>query len=38
MEEKAQIILNGKTYEFPVVAGAEKEKNIDISQLKKKNT
>jgi citrate synthase len=34
MSEKAQIILNGKTYEFPVVTGSEGEKAIDISKLR----
>ncbi|MBK8498484.1 MAG: citrate synthase [Flavobacteriales bacterium] len=34
MSEKAQIILNGKTYEFPVVVGSEGEKAIDISKLR----
>ena len=30
MEEKAQIILDGKTYDFPVVIGTENEKAIDF--------
>ncbi|MBX2971915.1 MAG: citrate synthase [Flavobacteriales bacterium] len=34
MSEKAQIILDGKTYEFPVFVGAEGEKAIDISKLR----
>lgn len=34
MSEKAQIILNGKTYECPVVEGSEGEKAIDISKLR----
>ena len=34
MSEKAQIILNGKTYEFPVFTGSEGEKAIDISKLR----
>jgi citrate synthase len=34
MSEKAQIILNGKTYEFPVIEGSEGEKAIDISKLR----
>ncbi len=38
MEEKAQIMLDGKTYEFPVVAGTEDEKAIDISQLRAKTS
>jgi len=35
MEEKAQIICDGKTYEFPVIIGSEGEKAIDISTLRK---
>jgi citrate synthase len=34
MSEKAQIILDGKTYELPVVVGTEGEKAIDISKLR----
>ena len=34
MEEKAQLILNGKTYEFPVITGTENEKAIDITKLR----
>ena len=34
MSEKAQIILDGKTYEFPVYVGSEGEKAIDISKLR----
>jgi len=34
MDEKAQIILNGQTYEFPVIQGTENEKAIDISKLR----
>ena len=34
MSEKAQIILNGKTYEFPVYTGSEGEKAIDIGKLR----
>jgi citrate synthase len=34
MSEKAQIILDGKTYEFPVFVGSEGEKAIDISKLR----
>ncbi len=34
MSEKAQIILDGKTYEFPVVTGSEGEKAIDIGKLR----
>lgn len=34
MEEQAQIILNGKTFTFPVIEGTEKEKAIDISKLR----
>ncbi len=34
MPEKAKIILDGKTYEFPIIVGAEGEKAIDISSLR----
>jgi citrate synthase len=37
MSEKAQIILNGKTYEFPIVEGSEGEKAIDISKLREES-
>ncbi len=36
MSEIAKIELDGKTYEFPVVEGTEKEKAIDISALRGK--
>ena len=34
MSNKAQIILDGKTYEFPIVEGSEGEKAIDIAKLR----
>jgi len=34
MEEKAQFILDGKTYEFPVLVGTENEKAVDITKLR----
>ncbi|MFN6114867.1 MAG: citrate/2-methylcitrate synthase, partial [Flavobacteriales bacterium] len=34
MSEKAQVILDGKTYEFPIIVGSEGEKAIDISKLR----
>ncbi len=34
MPDKAKIILDGKTYEYPVVVGTEGEKAIDISSLR----
>ena len=34
MSNKAQIILDGKTYEFPIVTGSEGEKAIDIGKLR----
>jgi len=34
MGETAQIILDGKTYEFPVIMGTENEKAIDITKLR----
>ncbi|MBZ0166348.1 MAG: citrate (Si)-synthase, partial [Candidatus Omnitrophica bacterium] len=37
MEEKAKIIINGKTYEMPIVTGTENEKAIDISAFRKES-
>ncbi|HBR14333.1 MAG TPA: citrate (Si)-synthase [Candidatus Omnitrophica bacterium] len=34
MEEKAKIILDGKTFEFPIIVGTENEKAIDITNLR----
>ena len=34
MSEIAEIILDGKKYEFPVITGTEGEKAIDISKLR----
>ncbi|MEZ4904168.1 MAG: citrate synthase [Spirosomataceae bacterium] len=34
MSDKAQLILDGKTFEFPVIEGSEKEKAIDINALR----
>ena len=34
MGDKVQLILDGKTYEFPVITGSEGEKAIDISKLR----
>jgi citrate synthase len=34
MEQKAQIIIDGKTYEFPLIIGTEGERAIDISRLR----
>jgi citrate synthase len=34
MSEKAQLILDGKTYELPIVTGSEDEKAIDIRNLR----
>ena len=34
MSENAKLQLNGKTYELPIVTGTEKEKAIDISNLR----
>lgn len=36
MSEKAQLTINGKTYEFPVVTGSENEVAIDINDLLEK--
>ncbi|MCB9227745.1 MAG: citrate synthase [Chitinophagales bacterium] len=37
MSETAKFILNGESYEFPVIEGTEKEKGIDISSLRGKS-
>ncbi len=34
MPDSAKVILNGQTYELPVLVGTEKEKAIDISRLR----
>src|SRR5476651_2777249 len=34
MSATAQLIIDGKTFEFPVIEGTEKEKAIDISKLR----
>lgn len=34
MSETASIILNGSSYEFPVITGTENEKAVDISKLR----
>ncbi|HOW36480.1 MAG TPA: citrate synthase [Candidatus Omnitrophota bacterium] len=34
MDKTAKIIIDNKTYEFPIVVGAENEKAIDISKLR----
>ena len=34
MSEKAQLILNGKTVDLPVVVGSENEKAVDIRKLR----
>ena len=34
MSEYAQIIVDGKTYELPLIRGAENELAIDISKLR----
>lgn len=36
MSEKAQLIIGGKTYEFPLVTGSENEVAIDINDLLEK--
>ena len=37
MPETAKVILEGKTYEFPIVMGTEGEKAIDISKLRQQS-
>src|SRR5438045_7065902 len=36
MAKTAQLIIDGKTYEFPVIEGSEEEVGIDISELLEK--
>lgn len=36
MTEFVKLVIEGKTYEFPVIVGSEGEKAFDISQLRKK--
>ncbi|HUU40365.1 MAG TPA: citrate synthase [Desulfatiglandales bacterium] len=36
MEKTAKLIIDGKTYELPIVVGTEGEKALDISNLRKK--
>lgn len=33
MEKTAELIIDGKTYQFPIVEGTENERGIDISKL-----
>ena len=35
MEQTAQLIVDGKTYELPIVVGSEGEKAIDITTLRR---
>ncbi|HIJ41520.1 MAG TPA: citrate (Si)-synthase, partial [Deltaproteobacteria bacterium] len=34
MKETAQLIVDGKTYELPIVTGSEGERAIDITRLR----
>src|ERR1700760_1464759 len=34
MSDQAEIIIDGKSYKFPVIVGSEGEKAIDISKLR----
>ena len=36
MSDKVQLIIDGKSYEFPLVTGSENERAIDISELLEK--
>jgi citrate synthase len=36
MDKTAKFSIEGKTYEFPIIVGAEDEKGIDISSLRQK--
>ncbi|MGD2125531.1 MAG: citrate synthase [Desulfobacteraceae bacterium] len=35
MEQKAKLIIDGRTYELPIVTGTEGERAVDISKLRK---
>ena len=37
MDDKAQLIIEGKTYELPILTGSEGEMAIDISALRQEN-
>lgn len=37
MNDKAQLIIDGKTYELPIITGSEGDKAIDISKLRQEN-
>jgi len=34
MDDTAQLIVDGKTYEIPLVTGSEGERGLDISKLR----
>ncbi len=34
MDETARLIIDGKTYELPIITGTEGERAIDISRLR----
>ena len=36
MSEYAKLVIDGKTFEFPIITGSEGERAIDISQLRRK--
>ncbi|MEE8398345.1 MAG: citrate synthase [Desulfobacterales bacterium] len=36
MSETAELIIDGRTYEFPIITGSEGEKAIDISDLRQR--
>ena len=38
MENSVKLIIEGRTYEFPIVMGSENEKAIDISNLRKETS
>ena len=37
MDDKALLMIDGKTYELPILTGSEREKAIDISTLRQEN-
>jgi len=37
-DQKAELVIDGKTYEFPIVRGAEGERAIDISSLRSRTS
>ena len=36
MDQTAKLIVDGKTYEFPIIAGSEGERALDITALRRR--